>query len=129
MNYKIYQRKLSQLTMSSIVNLSLIKQDYANKGIVYTLYRELDNTLKVGYTFHRNKLEKVCKESGFCIIGNRVGTYREKYLLEITLKELGYQTKPDGHVYEFSTKLIRHLETLGWPVKASLDFFKNSYNY
>ena len=47
------------------------------------------------------------------------GSKRDLFLLATTLKELGINCS-DNLYFKYSSSLIRHLSTLGWPVGRSL---------
>ena len=84
-------------------------------GILYTLYNIDDRGLKIGFTHDIRKVRAIDNDQKFSLIGHRNGSFKEFFILKLTLKELGYN-KESGGSYLFSNQLVKHLQTLNWPV-------------
>ena len=93
--------------------------DKFKDGIIYTLYSDEFNSLKVGFAENNKVLEKKLSSNGLILLDMKKGTKKDLFLLITTLKELGIKYS-DNHFFEYSILLIRHLSTLGWPIGRSL---------
>ena len=93
--------------------------DKFKNGIIYTLYSDEFNSLKVGFAENDKVLEKKLSSEELILLDMKKGNKKDLFLLINTLKELGI--KYSGNFYfKYSSSLIRHLSTLGWPVGRSL---------
>ena len=95
---------------------------YSNKfkdGIIYTLYSDKLNSLKVGFAENERVLENKLTSEVYILLDRRKGKKKELSLLIKTLKELGFEYSENLY-FQYSSSLIRHLSTLGWPVGRSL---------
>ena len=93
--------------------------DKFKDGIIYTLYSDEFNALKVGFAKNDKVLEKKLSNEALILLDMKKGKKKDLFLLITTLKELGI--KYSGNFYfKYSSSLIRHLSTLGWPVGRSL---------
>ena len=88
-------------------------------GIIYTLYSDEFNSLKVGFAENDKVLEKKISSEGLILLDMKKGNYKDLFLLKTTLKELGIKYS-DNLLLEYSSLLMRHLSTLGWPIGRSL---------
>ena len=94
-------------------------EDKFKDGIIYTLYSDEFNLLKVGFAENDKVLEKKLKSEVLILLDMKKGNKKDLFLLITTLKELGI--KYSGNLYlNYSSSLMRHLSTLGWPVGRSL---------
>ena len=93
--------------------------DKFKDGIIYTLYSDEFNSLKVGFAENDNVLEKKLSSKAFILLDMKKGNKRELFLLITTLKELGIKYS-DNLYFKYSSSLIRHLSILGWPIGRSL---------
>ena len=84
---------------------------------VFTAYRELDHTLRIGFV---DDLDSKCRQlldaRGFVLFGEREGTKREHRLLLMTLEEIGYSSTYGAGYFTASKSLLIHLRNLGWPL-------------
>ena len=114
-------RKITKVFKSLIssrfnVNTSI---DKFKDGIIYTLYSDQFNSLKVGFAENDKVLEKKLSSKAFIILDIKKGNKKDLFLLITTLKEL--DIKYSGNFYiKYSRSLMRHLSTLDWPVGRSL---------
>ncbi len=93
--------------------------DKFKDGIIFTLYSDEFNSLKVGFAENDKVLEKKLSSKAFILLDMKKGNKKELFLLITTLKELGI--KYSGNLYfKYSSSLMRHLSTLGWPIGRSL---------
>ena len=93
--------------------------DKFKDGIIYTLYSDEFNSLKVGFAENDKFLEKKLSSEKLILLDMKKGNKKDLCLLITTLKELGI--KYSGNFYfKYSRSLMRHLSTLGWPVGRSL---------
>ena len=93
--------------------------DKYKEGIIYTLYSDKFNSLKVGFAENDKVLEKKLSSESLILLEMRKGNKKDLFLLEATLKELGIKYS-DNFYFKYSSSLMRHLSTLGWPVGRSL---------
>ena len=91
----------------------------SKNGIIFTLYADEFNLLKVGFAKNDKVLEKKLSSNAFILLDRRKGNKKELFLLITTLKELGIKYS-DNLYFKYSSSLIRHLSTLGWPIGRSL---------
>ena len=104
--------------ISSSFNVDTSKDKFRD-GIIYTLYSDEFNSLKVGFAENDNVLEKKLSSEALILLDMKKGKKKDLFLLITTLKELGIKYS-DNHYFKYSSSLIRHLSTLGWPVGRSL---------
>ena len=93
--------------------------DKFKDGIIYTLYSDEFNSLKVGFAENDKVLEKELSSEALILLDIKKGKKKDLYLLITTLKELGINYS-DNLSFKYSSSLLRHLSTLGWPVGRSL---------
>ena len=104
--------------ISSRFNVDTSKDKFKD-GIIYTLYSDQFNSLKVGFAENDKVLEKKLSSEALILLDMKKGNNKDLCLLITTLKELGI--KYSGNFYfKYSSSLMRHLSTLGWPVGRSL---------
>ena len=97
------------------VNTSI---DKFKDGIIYTLYSDEFNSLKVGFVEYEKVLDKLSSEA-LILLDMKKGNKKDLFLLITTLKELGIKYS-DNLYFNYSCFLMRHLSILGWPVGRSL---------
>ncbi len=117
MNNKKF-KKVYQLLRPRAFNVDT----YSNKlkvGIIYTLYFEGSNYIKLGFAENEGALDNKLWSEPFIILGRKKGQKKELLLLVNTLKELGIEYSENLN-FKYSSSLMRHLSTLGWPVGKSL---------
>ena len=93
--------------------------DKFKDGIIYTLYSDEFNSLKVGFAENDKVLEKKLSSEELILLDKKKGNKKEVFLLVNTLKELGIKYS-DNFYFKYSSSLMKHLSTLGWPVGRSL---------
>ena len=93
--------------------------DKFKDGIIYTLYSDEFNSLKVGFAENKKVLEKKLYCGALILLEMKKGNKKDLFLLITTLKELGIKYSDNFH-FKYSSTLMRHLFTLGWPVGRSL---------
>ena len=103
---------------SSRLNLNT-SMDKFKDGIIYTLYSDQFNSLKVGFAENDKVLEKKLSSEALILLDTKKGNKKDLRLLINTLKELGIRYS-DNFNFKYSRSLMRHLSTLGWPVGRSL---------
>ena len=104
--------------ISSNFNVNTSKDKFKD-GIIYTLYSEEFNSLKVGFAENDKVLEKKISSEALVLLDIKKGNKKDLFLLITTLKELGIKYS-DNLFFKYSSSLMRHLSTLGWPVGRSL---------
>ena len=92
--------------------------DKFKDGMIYTLYSDEFNSLKVGFVENDKVLEKLSSEA-LILLDMKKGKKKDLCLLITTLKELGIKYS-DNFYFKYSGSLMKHLSTLGWPVGRSL---------
>ena len=117
MNNKKIKKEYGKFTPTTF-NLE-ISSDRFKEGIVYTLYSAKLNTLEVGFAENDGVIESKLSNRAMILLDRKKGTKKELILLKNTLNELGIKYSENLNL-KFSSSLIRHLSTLGWPVGKSL---------
>jgi len=115
-NRKIIKGYKTFISSSFYVNTSM---DKFKDGIIYTLYSDEFNLLKVGFSENDKVLEKNLSNEGLILLDMKKGKEKDLFLLITTLKELGIKYS-DNLYFKYSSSLMRHLSTLGWPIGRSL---------
>ena len=93
--------------------------DKSKDGIIYTLYSDAFNSLKVGFAENDKILEKKLSSQALILLDTKKGKKKDLCLLINTLKELGIKYS-ENFYFKYSGSLMKHLSTLGWPVGRSL---------
>jgi len=93
--------------------------DKSKDGIIYTLYSDAFNSLKVGFAKTDKVLEKKLSSESLILLDMKKGKKKDLFLLITTLNELGIKYS-DNFYFQYSGSLMKHLSTLGWPVGKSL---------
>ena len=93
--------------------------DKLKDGFIYTLYSDEFNLLKVGFAKNDRVLEKNLSSKDLILLDIKKGNKEELFLLVKTLKALGIEYSENLN-FKYSSSLMRHLFTLGWPVGRSL---------
>ena len=104
--------------ISSSFNI-VTSTDKFKDGIIYTLYSDEFNSLKVGFAENDKVLEEKLLSEALILLDMKIGNKKDLFLLITTLKELGIKYS-DNLYFNYSSSLMRHLSTLGWPVGRSL---------
>ncbi|MCR8539976.1 MAG: LEM domain-containing protein [Prochlorococcus marinus CUG1439] len=104
--------------ISSRFNVDTSKDQFKD-GIIYTLYSDEFNLLKVGFAENDKVLEKKLSSQSLILLDMKKGNKKDLLLLLATLKELGIKYS-DKLYFKYSGSLMRHLSTLGWPIGRSL---------
>ena len=95
--------------------------DKFKDGIIYTLYSDQFNSVKVGFAENDKVLEKKLSREAFILLDMKKWKKKDLFLLVNTLKELDIKYS-DNLYFKYSGSLMRHLSTLGWPIGKS--FYK-----
>ena len=117
----MYNRKIikrGKKLISSNLNVNNSKDKFKD-GIIYTLYSGKFNLLKVGFAENDKVLEKQISCEALILLDMKKGNKKDLFLLITTLKEFGIKYS-DNLFFEYSSLLMRHLSTLGWPIGKSL---------
>ena len=93
--------------------------DKFKDGIIFTLYSDEFNSLKVGFAENNKVLEKKLSSEPLILLDMKKGKKKDLCLLITTLKEIGIKYSENLH-FKYSDSLMRHLSTLGWPIGRSL---------
>ncbi len=117
MNCKRINKEYRKLNSSSF-NLGTDKHRFES-GIIYTLYSDKFNLLKVGFAQNNIVLENKLMRKDFIILDKKKGNKKELNLLINTLNELGIKFS-DNLDFKYSNTIMRRLSILGWPVGSSL---------
>ena len=117
MNNKKIIKGYKALILSSFEVAS--STDNFKDGIIYTLYSDEFNSLKVGFAENDKVLEKKLSCKAFILLDMKKGNKKDLFLLITTLKELGIKYS-NNFYFKYSGSLMKHLSTLGWPVGRSL---------
>ena len=93
--------------------------DKFKDGIIYTLYSDKFDSLKVGFAENDKVLEKKLSSETLILLERKKGNKKDLFLLITTLKEIGIKYSENFN-FKYSSSLMRHLSTLGWPIGRSL---------
>ena len=104
--------------MSSTYNRDSSSEKFKD-GVIYTTYYDEFNSLEVGFAENERVLEKKLLSKDLILLDIKKGNKKELFLLVKTLKELGIEYSENLN-FKYSSSLMRHLFTLGWPVGRSL---------
>ena len=115
-NRKIIKGYKTLISSSFYVDTST---DKFKDGIIYTLYSDEFNSLKLGFAENDEVLEKKLSREKLILLDMKKGNKKDLFLLITTLKELGIKYS-DNFYFKYSSSLMRHLSILGWPVGRSL---------
>ena len=131
MNYNFFERALIQPIIDVNTSLEVYAQNKTSSKLVliYTFLRESDKSVKIGFTNNLcdSDIESSLGIKDYKLIGKRIGSKREYRLLLITLNELGYKYNINDLTYNYSSKLIKHLKLLGWPINSLNKSIKKIY--
>ena len=94
-------------------------EDKFKDGIIYTLYSDEFNSIKVGFAENEMVLKNKLSSDALILLEWEKGKKENLFLLVNTLKELGFKYS-DNLYFKYSSSLMRHLYTLGWPIGRSL---------
>ena len=115
-NRKIFKGNLKLKSLS--LNLDNSKVKFKN-GIIYTLYSDEFDSLKVGFAENESVIKNKISSEKLILLEWKEGNKKNLFLLVRTLKELGFKYS-DNLYFKYSSSLMRHLYTLGWPIGRSL---------
>ena len=104
--------------ISSSFNVNTSRDKFKD-GIIYTIYSDEFNSLKVGFAENDQVLEKKLSSNRLILLDKKKGNKKDLLLLITTLRELGIKYS-DNLSFNYSSSLMRHLSTLGWPIGRSL---------
>ena len=107
-----------QRLTSSALNVDTSTDKFQN-GIIYTLYSDALNAIKIGFAENERVIENKLSNEAFFLMEWKQGKEENLFLLVNTLKELGFKCS-DNLYFKYSSTLMRHLYTLGWPIGRSL---------
>ena len=108
-NRKIIKGYKTLISSRFNVDTSLNK---SKDGIIYTLYSDAFNALKVGFAENDKVLEKKLSSEALILLDMKKGKKKDLCLLVTTLKELGI-IYSDNFYFKYSGSLMQHLSTLG----------------
>ena len=106
-------------TLKTLSFNSDTSRDKFKDGIIYTLYSDEFNSIKVGFAENEMVLEKKLSREALTLLDMKKANKKDLCLLVTTLKEVGIKYS-DNFYFKYSRSLMRHLSTLGWPVGRSL---------
>jgi len=115
-NRKIFKGYKTSISSRFNVDTSI---DKFKDGMIYTLYSDQFNSIKVGFAENDKVLEKKLSRETLILLDMKKGNKKDLFLLVTTLEELGIKYS-DNFYFKYSSSLMRHLSTLGWPVGRSL---------
>ena len=118
MDFARIEQALQAPVMDAVIALTERFQDLEARpdAMVFTFFRDIDQTLAIGYSEDLSSDQGDFEARGFQLIEARRGTRREERLLLLTLKEIGLQTTYNNNCFEADATVIRHLNQLGWPM-------------
>jgi len=111
-------KKGYQKLISSTFNLDTSTDKFQN-GIIYSLYSDEFNLIKVGFAENERVLENKLSSNRLNLLECDKGNKENLFLLLNTLKELGFKYSNNLY-FKYSDSLMRHLYILDWPIGKSL---------
>lgn len=114
----LIEHALQGLTMDVVINLTEHVQtlEMRPNGQLYTAYRDIDQTLVIGYSEDLAAEQLNLRQRNFYITGTRRGTKREHRLLLHTLKDLNISGTYNESCFSANIELIQNLINLNWPI-------------
>ena len=116
---KYLEKKYKIFYNSSLSEKFILKRNSLKDGFIYTLYSDNSNLIEVGFTKSNKIIENKLMNKKFILLDKKKGSLKELRTLKRTLEELGLLILNNKY-YIYSELLIRHLNTLGWPIGRSL---------
>ena len=113
------EKKYQILENFSLIKKFILKRNDSKEGFIYTLYSDNSNLIEVGFTQSNKMLEHKLIHNKFILLDKKKGSLKELITVKRTLEELGILILKNKY-YKYTDLLIRHLNTLGWPVGRSL---------
>jgi hypothetical protein len=104
--------------MDVVINLTEHVQtlELRPNGQLFTAYRDIDQTLLIGYSEDLTAEQLSLRQRNFYKTGTRRGTKREHRLLLHTLRDLNISGTYNESCFSANIELIEHLINLNWPV-------------
>ena len=114
----LIEQALQGYTMDVVINLTEHVQtlEMRPNGQLYTAYRDIDQTLLIGYSEDLAAEQLSLRQRHFYTTGTRRGTKREHRLLLHTLKDLNISGTYNESCFSANIELIESLVNLNWPV-------------
>ena len=114
----LIEQALQGYTMDVVINLTEHVQTLETRpnGQLYTAYRDIDQTLLIGYSEDLAAEQLSLRQRNFYITGTRRGTKREHRLLLHTLKDMNISGTYNESCFSANIELIENLTDLNWPV-------------
>jgi hypothetical protein len=114
----LIEHALQGLTMDVVINLTEHVQtlELRPNGQLFTAYRDIDQTLLIGYSDDLAAEKLSLSQRHFYTTGTRRGTKREHRLLLHTLKDLNIRGTYNESCFPVNNDLIKNLINLNWPV-------------
>ena len=116
---KYLQKKYKFFNNSSLSEKFIFRRNSLKDGFIYTLYSDNSNLIEVGFTQSSKILENKLMNEKLILLDKKKGSLKDLRTLIRTLEELGLLILNNKY-YKYSELLIRHLNTLGWPIGRSL---------
>ena len=116
---KYLEKKYKIFYNFSLSDKFKLQRNSLKDGFIYTLYSDNSNLIEVGFTKSNKILENKLMNKKFILLDKKKGSLKELRTLKRTLEELGLLILNNKY-YIYSELLIRHLNTLGWPIGRSL---------
>ena len=114
----LIEQALQGYTMDVVINLTEHVQtlELRHNGQLFTAYRDIDQTLLIGYSEDLTEEQLSLRQRNFYTTGTRRGTKREHRLLLHTLKDLNISGTYNESCFSANIELIENLTNLNWPV-------------
>ena len=118
MQFEQIEKALQAPTMEAVIKMTerLQTLECNPEAVIYTFFRNIDQTIAIGYSENISTVKEDFDQRGFQLIAVRRGTRREEKLLLLTLKEIGICYSYSSNCFLADQKLILHLNQLGWPM-------------
>ena len=114
----LIEHALQGLTMDVVINLTEHVQtlELRPNGQLFTAYRDIDQTLLIGYSEDLTEEQLSLRQRNFYTTGTRRGTKREHRLLLHKLSEMGIKNSYNECCFLANSNLVQQLLNLNWPI-------------
>ena len=117
-SFDLFEQALQGPTMEAVIALSERVQtlEFRPEGKVFTVLRDIDHTLAIGYSDNLPECLTNLEQRGFELVASRRGTRREERLVLMTMQEIGVESSYSEGYFDLDAAVLRHLDQLGWPI-------------
>tara|TARA_Y100001968_G_C19149810_1_gene615619 strand:- start:247 stop:639 length:393 start_codon:yes stop_codon:yes gene_type:complete len=104
--------------VSKVINIEKYFFNSTKKGYLYTVYREIDEKIIIGFSENYSISKIYNNPNGYKILAQKPGTFNDLKKLKQVLFELGFTANISNEMFKYSLNLIKLLDLLGWPTNS-----------